>query len=75
MNHPASGLPFDYEHCCNTCVHFTDKTRTHRGTRFRTTTCAVDPDQRNLDRIGNTMWKAMPACTKHKPKRKRPPGK
>ena len=68
MNHPASGLPFDYEHCCNTCQHFIDKTRTNRGTKFRTINCLCDPDQRNLDNISNTAWKAMPACSKHKPK-------
>ena len=77
-NHPASGLSFDYEHTCNTCQHFADKTRTNRGAKFRAITCALDPDQRNLatavevvqgvDQLTSTVWKAMPACSKHKPK-------
>lgn len=66
MNHPITGLPFDYEHCCNTCAHFTDKTRTTRGIRYRTTRCALDPDQRNLADIYGTAWKALPSCSQHK---------
>lgn len=67
MKHPASGLPLDYEHCCNTCVHFLDKTRTNRGLKYRTIKCALDPQQRNLADIPGTMWKALPSCTQHKP--------
>ena len=64
--HPASGRPFDYEHVCKTCVHFTDKKRTVRGTRYRTIGCALDPEHRNLDDIQGTVWSAMPACTQHR---------
>lgn len=63
--HPVTGLPFNYDACCNQCIHFTDKTRTHRGTKYRTTRCALDPEQRNLDDIKGTVWKAMPGCTSY----------
>jgi hypothetical protein len=66
VNHPITGLPFDYEHVCNTCVHFTDKTRTNRGVKYRTITCALDPKQRNLADDINTSWAALPACVQHK---------
>lgn len=65
--HPITGLSLDYDHCCNTCVHFTDKTRTNRGIRYRTTKCALDSKQRNLADIQGTTWKALPACSQHQP--------
>lgn len=67
MKHPITGLPFDYDHVCGTCIHFDDKTRTNRGLKYRTTKCALDPQQRNLADDINTSWKAMPSCTRHKP--------
>lgn len=66
VNHPASGRPFDYEHICKTCPHFTDKQRTVRGTKYRDIRCALDPEQRNLAELDrNTSWSAMPACASH----------
>ena len=66
MNHPASGLPFNYEQVCKTCAHFTDKQRTLRGTKYRQIHCALDPEQRNLNEFDSgTSWSAMPACTSH----------
>lgn len=67
MNHPITGKPINYERCCNTCVHFSDKTRTVRGTKYRVTRCAVDPEQRNLADTRGTVWKALPGCTQHRP--------
>lgn len=67
MNHPITGLPFDYERCCNTCAHFTDKTRTVRKVQFRTIRCALDPEARDLAAIPGTTWKSLPACPQHKP--------
>lgn len=66
MKHPITDLALDYERCCNTCVHFTDKKRTLRGTVYRTTRCALDPQQRNLADIPGTSWSALPGCAKHK---------
>jgi hypothetical protein len=63
--HPITGLPFDFEHVCKTCVHFTDKTRTLRGNKYRTITCALDPEKRNLADTPGTAWPALPACTRH----------
>lgn len=70
MNHPITDLPFDYEHCCNTCIHFADKTRTLRGVKYRTTTCALDPEHNNLADIQDTVFKALPACSQHTTKEK-----
>jgi hypothetical protein len=66
IKHPVTGLPFDYEHTCNTCVNFTDKTRTVNKVKFRTTKCALDPEQRDLANIKGTAWQSLPACSKHK---------
>lgn len=74
MNHPITDLPFDYEHVCKTCAHFTDKTRTVRKVAFRTTRCALDPDDRNLADIPGTVWTALPACAKHRPRDAKKPG-
>ena len=65
VTHPITGLPFDFEHVCNTCIHFTKKTRTARGVKFFTTTCALDPQKRNLADDKSTSWHALPACVKH----------
>jgi hypothetical protein len=70
--HPITGLSLDYERCCNTCAHFTDKTRTLRGEKYRTIQCALDPQQRNLDNTPGTTWKALPGCSQHKPQEKNP---
>ena len=68
MNHPANGQPFNYNRCCKTCRHLTDKTRTAGGVKYKTTKCALDPDQRNLADKTETVWHAMPACIKHSPR-------
>lgn len=68
MNHPVTGKPFNYERCCNTCQHFSDRTRRSRGVTYRTTKCALDPEQRNLNDTAGVAWKSMPACSQHKPK-------
>ena len=69
VRHPVTGKPFDYERVCNTCVHFTDRTRTNRGVKYRTTRCALDPEERNLAVFNDGVsWKAVPACTSHKRK-------
>lgn len=73
MNHPITGQPFNFDKCCGTCAHFSDRTRTTRGTTLRVTRCAVDPEHRNLD--GGTSWKAMPACSQHQPTSKLVKGK
>ena len=65
MKHPITGLPFDYEHTCKTCVHFTNKTRSVNKVKHRTIKCALDPQQRNLDSDKSTAWPALPACTQH----------
>jgi len=65
VKHPVTGRPFDYDLCCNTCIHFSDRTRTNRGVKYRVTRCAVDPEQRNLNDTPGTIWKAVPACTQH----------
>jgi hypothetical protein len=65
VNHPITGLPFDYERCCATCSHFSDKTRTLRGDKFRTIKCALDPQLRNLGNDKSTAWWALPGCTEH----------
>ena len=67
-HHPVTGKPFNYNQCCNQCAHFSDKQRTSRGVKYRTTRCALDPKDRNLADIAGTVWKAMPACTSHKRK-------
>ena len=66
--HPVTDEPFNYNQTCATCVHFTDKQRTVRGTKYRTTRCALDPQQRNLADIKGTVWSAMPACSQHQTK-------
>ncbi len=66
VTHPITGLPFDYDRCCNQCVHFSDKTRTLRGDKFRTIKCALDPEQRNLGNDKTTAWWALPGCTEHR---------
>lgn len=63
--HPVTGLPFNYDSCCNQCVHFCDRTRTVRKVKYRITRCALDPEQRNLADIPGTVWKAMPGCTEY----------
>jgi hypothetical protein len=65
MKHPITNKPINYELSCKTCVHFNDKTRSNRGIKTRTTTCALDPEHRNLP-WHVTMWSALPACTSHK---------
>lgn len=67
MSHPITGLPFDFEHVCSTCAHFTDKTRSINKVKYRTITCVLDPEKRNLADIHGTAWKALSACTRHKP--------
>lgn len=65
MMHPVTGLPFDYDTCCNQCVHFTDKTRQVNKQPVRTTRCDIDPEARNLADIRGTAWKALPGCIRH----------
>lgn len=65
--HPVTDEPFDFQHTCRTCVHFTDRERTSHGVKHRVTSCALDPEQRNLAELdGNTVWAAMPACSQHR---------
>ena len=66
--HPMNRRPFDFNRTCGTCIHFTDKVRVDRGTKYRTIMCAHDPDQRNLGDHVDTVWKALPGCDLHKPR-------
>ncbi|GEM_PF-6200942 len=66
MNHPITGKPFNYDLVCRTCVHFSDKIRNSRSVKYRTTTCALDPENRNLANIVGVSWAAHPACSQHK---------
>lgn len=66
MDHPVTGLPFNYDKACSTCALFTDKKRTVRGVKYRTIRCALDPEQRNLADVDiNVVWKSIPACSQH----------
>lgn len=65
--HPVTGLPLDFEHVCKTCIHFTDKTRSNRGVKYRTTKCDLDPEKRNLADDRSTAWAALSACSQHQP--------
>jgi hypothetical protein len=67
VKHSITGLPLDFDHVCRTCIHLTDKTRTNRGVKYRTTKCALDPESRNLADISGTVWTALPACSRHQP--------
>ena len=66
MDHPITGHPINYEKTCATCAMFTDKSRTLRGVKYRTITCALDFEGRNLNDTPGTAWKSLPACSQHK---------
>lgn len=65
--HPITGLRILSSHICGTCAHFTNRQRQHRGVKYRTITCASDPEGRNLSEDESTSWPALPACEQHTP--------
>lgn len=59
MNHPVTGLPFDYEHACKTCAHFTTRTRLKR----KIVGCDLAPHL-DGDDFDNQVRAAFPACVR-----------
>lgn len=61
--HPVTGVKFDYEHLCSTCVHFSVRTRL----KVKIHSCAQAPEMEGKTVPGESRV-SLPACVKWKRK-------